>query len=83
MEQEEEKKFATAESAARNVISLLARYIEEVEQFPLDLSLSIGGCLIEHIDAYGDKADVNIRRLYDACGARMTKTDMKDTLDSQ
>ena len=83
MKQEEEKKHATAEYAAQNVISLLARYIEEGEQFPLDLSLSIGGCLIEHIDAYGDEADPNIKRLYDACGARMVKTDMKDTLDSQ
>lgn len=78
-----EKKASTAVLAARNVVSVLASYLESQEQFPNDLALTIGGCLIEHIDACGDNPDPNIKRLYDACGERMTRMNNAETVDSR
>lgn len=79
----EDRKVATATVAAKNVISLLASYIEGGEKIPNDLVLIVGGCLIEHIDEFGDDADPDIKRLYDACGQRMTKMSENDTIDSR
>ena len=65
METKEKSTHLTAAVAMSNVISLLASYLEGPDEFPNDLVLTIGGCLIEHIDACGDDADPDIKRLYD------------------
>lgn len=74
-------KTATAEAAAKNVFSTLASYLEGRDEFPGELVLTIGGCLIEHMDACGDDPDCDIKRLYDACGERMARTDGNETVD--
>jgi len=79
----EDRKTTTAAAAARNVVSLLAGYIEAGEKIPNDLVLVLGGCLIEHIDEYGDDADPDIKRLYDACSDRMSKMNENETIDTR
>jgi hypothetical protein len=74
-------KTATAEAAAKSVFSILASYLEERGEFPSELVLTIGGCLIEHLDACGDDPDPGIKRLYDACGERMGRMDQDKTVD--
>jgi len=74
-------KTATAEAAAKNVFSTLASYLEGRDEFPGELVLTIGGCLIEHMDACGDDPDPGIKRLYDACGERMSRMDHDKTID--
>ena len=81
METDERKAF-TATTAAQNVVSFLASYLEGRDSFPYDLVLTIGGSLIEHLDAYGDDADTGIKRLYDACGERMARMSNEETVDS-
>ena len=77
------RKKTTSASAMRNVVSLLASYLESEEEFPNDLVLTVGGCLIEHIDASGGDPDPDIKRLYDACGERMTRMNSAETVDSR
>jgi hypothetical protein len=74
-------KITTAASAVKNVFSTLASYLESDDEFPNDLALTIGGCLIEHIDACGDDANPDIKRLYDACGERMMRMNGNKTVD--
>jgi hypothetical protein len=78
----DERKVFTAMTAAQNVVSFLASYLEGPDEFPHGLVLTIGGSLIEHLDAYGDNADPDIKRLYDACGERMTRMSNEETVDS-
>ena len=78
-----DRKEATAMMVSRTVISLLASFLESDKghEIPYALVLTLGGSLIEHIDAFGDDADPDIRRLYDACGDRMTHAREDDTVD--
>lgn len=82
-QESEDRKQATATMASRTVVSLLASFLESDKghEVPYALVLTLGGCLIEHIDAFGDDADPDIRRLYDACGDRMTHAREDDTVD--
>lgn len=78
-----DRKEATAVTVSRNVVATLAGFLESDKghAVPYALVLTLGGCLIEHIDAFGDDADPAIRRLYDACGDRMTHAREDDTVD--
>lgn len=78
----EDRKIVTAAAAAKNVVTLLASYIEGGEKIPNDLVLVLGGCLIEHIDEFGDDADPDIKRLYDACGESMSRMNEDETMDT-
>jgi len=83
MQQQDDRKELTAAMVSRNVVATLAGFLESDRggEVPYALVLTLGGCLIEHIDAFGDLADTDIRRLYEACGDRMTTTKDDDTVD--
>lgn len=78
-----DRKEATAAMVSRTVVTLLASFLESDKghEVPYALVLTLGGSLIEHIDAFGDDADPTIMRLYEACGNRMTHTCDDDTVD--
>jgi len=66
-ESEEAKFEASANRSARCVISSILSYLESGERVPTSMLLSVGGCLIDHVDAYGGEADGEIHRLYELC----------------
>jgi hypothetical protein len=82
-DESEDRKEATAVIVSRTVVSLLASFLESDKGHgvPYALVLTLGGSLIEHIDAFGDDADPDIQRLYEACGDRMTHSREDDTVD--
>lgn len=85
MDQQEsdDRRKSTAVMAARNVMSTLASFLdsEQGQDVPYALVLTLGGCLIEHMDAFGDAADADIKKLYDACNNRMVHSRQDDTVD--
>lgn len=82
-QQKSDRKEATAQMVSRTVVSVLAGFLESDKghAVPYALVLTLGGCLVEHINVFGDEADSDILRLYDACGTRMTHMREDDTVD--
>lgn len=62
---EELHSHSARETIGMNVVRMLGSYLQEGEEMPKDLALSIGGCLEEFVDVEGKCSDEDIQVLYD------------------
>jgi hypothetical protein len=71
----------SADQAARSVVRALASYMGEGGRLPQALTLSIGGCLLHHLDVAEDSADEDIKRLFELCDQDTAELEAGETVD--